>query len=189
MKPGRHASINGVRTSAAIVTPIEADESLGGRLAELYVRHAPAAIGFAYLLTADKGLAEDLVQEAFIRAGGRFRHIRQVESFDAYLRKTIVNLYRSQLRRRKLERAYLKREAHRVLPETDPAPDQEMRDERRRALQTLPARQRAAIVLRYYEDMSENDAAELMGCSNAALRSLVSRGMSVLRQEMRRQEP
>ena len=78
-----------------------------GRLEELYVRNAPGALRLAYFLTGNRELAEDLVQEAFVRVAGRFRHLRVPDAFDAYLRRTIVNLSTSQLRRAKLERAYV----------------------------------------------------------------------------------
>ena len=80
-----------------------------GRLEDLYVRNAPGALRLAYFLTGNRELAEDLVQEAFVRVAGRFRHLRMPDAFDAYLRRTIVNLYTSQLRRTKLERAYVAR--------------------------------------------------------------------------------
>src|SRR5262249_42709841 len=81
----------------------EQSPSAGG-LAELYERHAGAAIGLAYLLTGDRYHAEDLVQEAFVRVAGRFRHLRDEGAFEGYLRRTVVNLFTSQLRRRRLER-------------------------------------------------------------------------------------
>ena len=95
-----------------------------GRLEDLYVRNAPSALRLAYFLTGSRELAEDLAQEAFVRVAGRLRHLRVPDAFDAYLRRTIVNLYTSQLRRTKLERAYVAR--HGVEPAiahepTDPA--------------------------------------------------------------------
>jgi RNA polymerase sigma-70 factor (sigma-E family) len=155
-----------------------------GGLGELYARHAGAAVGLAYLLTGDPHLAEDLVQEAFVRLAGRFRHLREAAAFEAYLRRTVVNLFTSQLRRRRLERAYLRREANRPVaaPEN---PDVEARDELWQALQRLPERQRAAVVLRYYEDLPEREVAATLRCSNAAAKSLVARGMQALRQEIR----
>ena len=62
------------------------------RLSELYVRHAPEGIRLAYLLTGDRALAEDLVQEAFARFVGRLGHLRHPDAFASYLRSTIVNL-------------------------------------------------------------------------------------------------
>jgi RNA polymerase sigma-70 factor (sigma-E family) len=155
----------------------------GGGLAELYERHAGAAVGLAYLLTGDRYLAEDLVQEAFVRVAGRFRHLRDEGAFEAYLRRTVVNLFTSQLRRRRLERAYLQREASRP-PAAHEDPDVAGRDELWKAVQRLPERQRAAVVLRYYEDRSEREVATTMGCSNAAAKSLIQRGMQALRADV-----
>src|SRR5919106_5731921 len=83
-------------------------------LAELYVRHVPAANRLAFLLTGDRVQAEDLVQDAFVRCVGRFGHLRAHEAFDAYLRRTIVNLHTSRLRRVRVEREFLAKEAGRV---------------------------------------------------------------------------
>lgn len=66
-------------------------------LADLYVRHVPAANRLAFLLTGDRTHAEDLVHDAFVRCVGRFGHLRAHEAFDAYLRRTIVNLHTSGL--------------------------------------------------------------------------------------------
>jgi RNA polymerase sigma-70 factor (sigma-E family) len=154
-----------------------------GGLGELYARHAGAATGLAYLLTGDRFLAEDLAQEAFVRLAGRFRHLRDAGAFEAYLRRTVVNLFTSQLRRRRLERAFLKREAARVEPRHED-PDIASRDELWSAVQRLPERQRAAVVLRYYEDLSEREVALTMGCSGAAAKSLIARGMQALRADV-----
>jgi RNA polymerase sigma-70 factor (sigma-E family) len=149
-------------------------------LGELYERHAPAAGRLAYLLTGDHALAEDLVQEAFVRVVGRFRHLRVPDAFETYLRRTIVNLHASQLRRRRLERAHLEREKARRR-ESSSMPDVGVREELWRALLQLPARQRAAIVLRFYEDLSERETAEALGCSANAAKSLIARAMQTLR--------
>ena len=158
-------------------------EPRDGGLGELYARHAGAAVGLAYLLTGDRFLAEDLAQEAFVRLAGRFRHLRDAGAFEAYLRRTVVNLFTSQLRRRRLERAYLKREAARSEPRHED-PDITGRDELWTAVQRLPERQRAAVVLRYYEDLSEREVATTIGCSAAAAKSLIARGMQALRADM-----
>jgi RNA polymerase sigma-70 factor (sigma-E family) len=157
----------------------------GGRLGELYAAHAPDATRLAYLLTGDRALAEDLVHEAFVRLFGRFRDLRNPDAFASYLRTAVVNLARSHFRRRKVERVYLEREGRRP----DPVPAeaggrQEMWD----ALQRLRPRQRAAIVLRYYEDLTEAQAAEILGCAVGTVKSLVSRGIDRLREELRGSE-
>jgi len=159
-----------------------------GRLEELYVRHAPAATRLAYFLTGDRELAQDLVQDAFVKVAGRFRHLRMPDAFDAYLRRTIVNLFTSHLRRLRLERAELRRErSETALEHRDRDPAE--RDAMWRALQRLPVRQRAAVVLRFYEDLSEREAAEVLGCSPGALNALVARAMTNLRNEMGDEEP
>src|SRR5439155_24668868 len=96
----------------------------GGRLAQLYARHASEAIRLAYLLTGDRGLAEDLVQDAFVRLAGRFLDFRDPDGFAHYLRRTVVNLSNSWYRRRRVERPYLEREGvgpHHIVPAPDPA--------------------------------------------------------------------
>jgi RNA polymerase sigma-70 factor (sigma-E family) len=151
------------------------------RLEELYVRNAPWALRTAYFLTGDPDLAEDLVQEAFVRVAGRFGHLRKPDAFPGYLRRTIVNLFTSQLRRRALEREWLRRqEGEAVLFMGVPEPS----DDLWRALATLPARQRAAVVLRYYEDLPEREAAAVLGCSTGAFHQLVIRATTALRQQL-----
>ena len=123
------------------------------------------------------------MQEAFIRVAGRFRHLRVPDAFDAYLRRTVVNLYTSHLRRTKLERAYVG--THGV--ERHIAPGAQRPGSARRALAsaaTLPERQRAAIVLRFYEDLSEQQSAAILDCSPGALNQLVVRGMTTLREQI-----
>jgi RNA polymerase sigma-70 factor (sigma-E family) len=157
-------------------------------LAELYLRFAPSALRFAFFLTGDREVARDLVQDAFVRVAGRFAHLRSLGGFEAYLRRTIVNLHTSRLRRLRTERAYLERERGRAPAgpaETDPL-------ERQRlwlALRELPPRQRAAVVLRYYEDLSEVEAAEVLGCSPGALNQLVVRAMATLRTTLGDEDP
>jgi RNA polymerase sigma-70 factor (sigma-E family) len=150
----------------------------GGVLSELYVRYAPEALRLAYLLTGDRGMAEDLVQDAFVRLAGRMLHLRSPGGFPAYLRKIVVNLVRSQRRRRRIEVRLAER--RQPSPFFD-APDISDRDLMRSALMALPVRQRTAVVLRYYEDLSEAQTAELMRCRSGAVKSLVARGINTLR--------
>jgi RNA polymerase sigma-70 factor (sigma-E family) len=158
-------------------------EATAHGLDELYVRHAPAAFRTAYFLTGDRDLAEDLVQDAFVRVAGRFRHLRAPQAFDAYLRRTIVNLFTSHLRRLRLEREELRRRASEVQPLIDHL-DPPVDDELWSRVRTLPERQRAAIVLRFYEDLSERETAEILGCSAGAVNSLVAHAMATLRGQM-----
>lgn len=154
-----------------------------GSLGDLYVRHAPDGIRLAFLLTGDRALAEDLVQEAFARLVGRLRHLRDPGAFGAYLRRTIVNLATSHLRHRQVERAYLQRLSRTpVVAQTNP--NEELDEMMHDALVGLPQRQCAAIVLRFYEDLSDMQTAEILRCSRGTVRSLVSRGMKTLRSQL-----
>jgi RNA polymerase sigma-70 factor (sigma-E family) len=155
----------------------------GGRLADLYEQHASEATRLAYLLTGDRSLAEDLVQDAFVRLAGRFLDLRDAEGFAHYLRRTMVNLTNSWYRRRKVERAYLERQSSRVSGH-QAAPDIAERDELWRGLQRLNVKQRTAIVLRFYLDLSEEQTADSMSIPRGTVKSLVSRGIATMRQQM-----
>jgi RNA polymerase sigma-70 factor (sigma-E family) len=159
-------------------------EPMSGSLEDLYLRHAAGAVRLAFLLTGDRDLAQDVVQDAFVRVAGRFRHLRRPDAFEAYLRRAVVNLCASHHRRTRVARAYLERQRHAPEPVIY-APDVGIRDQLRAALRTLPMRQRAAVVLRYYEDLPEQRVAEMLGCSIPAARSLVARAMESLRDSIR----
>ncbi len=164
---------------------VELDRSdRAAALADLYAAYAPEAIRLAYLLTGDRFLAEDLVQDAFVRVTGRFQHLRDPRSFEGYLRRTVVNLLRNHWRRRGVERKYLARERSSKSLEWTSPPNTEEQDALWTALQQLPHRQRAAVTLRYYEDMSEQQVSDVLGCSAQAAKSLVARGMESLRAQM-----
>ena len=150
-----------------------------GMLSELYVAYAPDGIRLAFLLTGDRALAEDLVQDAFVRLVGRLRHLREPNAFWPYLRRTIVNLATSHFRHGRVERAHLERLA--AAPTTVANDNDELDEAMHNVLLGLPQRQRAAIVLRFYEDLSDVQTAAVLGCSPGTVRSLVSRGMKTLR--------
>jgi|SRR5688572_12484026 RNA polymerase sigma-70 factor (sigma-E family) len=160
-----------------------ADEGIEhGSLSELYVAYAPDGIRLAFLLTGDRALAEDLVQDAFVRIVGRLRHLREPNAFWTYLRRTIVNLATSHFRHGRVERAYLDRLA--AAPAALANDHDELDETMHRVLLGLPQRQRAAIVLRFYEDLSDVQTAAVLGCSPGTVRSLVSRGIKTLREGM-----
>ena len=160
-----------------------------GRLGELYERHADGAVRLAYLLTGDRALAEDLVQDAFVRLAGRLAHLRDPGAFEAYLRRTVVNLSNSHFRRRGVERAYLQRERAAGTGTVSGAERSvEDRQDLWRAMGRLSGRQRAALVLRFYEDLSERQVAEILRCRPGTVKSLVSRGLEELRGEVKRDD-
>lgn len=150
-------------------------------LAELYRLHSPAALRLAYVLVADNDQAEDLVHEAFLRLFGRYRDLRDSDHFEAYLRRTIINLSKNHHRRAAYERAFL----HRSSTQQTGAEEPTGRDELSQALMCLPERQRAAMALRYLEDLSEQQTADAMDTTVAAVKSLTQRGSTALRKHLR----
>lgn len=149
-------------------------------LTELYRTYSPGALRLAYLLTGERELAQDLVQDAFVRLFSRYRDLRDVDHFEAYLRRTVVNLSRDQHRRHSRERVHLSRVSTKEPTLETRGPN----DELRRALMELPERQRAAIALRYLEDLSEQQTADAMNTSVSAVKSLTQRGTQALRQHL-----
>ncbi len=149
---------------------------------DLYRAHAPGALRLAYLLTGEIESAHDLMQDAFVKMLARPHVLLRDEAFGAYLRVTIVNLSRSRWRRMRLEQRWARGLPQEPPPEAD---GYEQRDLLRRALQTLPERQRVAIVLRYFEDLTEQETADAMGTSVPAIKSLVQRGMETLRTHLK----
>jgi RNA polymerase sigma-70 factor (sigma-E family) len=168
-------------TTTVSETHAPAERAAGG-LEELYRRHADDALRLAYLLTGDRALAEDLVQDAFVRVLGRFHDVRNREAFWWYLRRTIVNVSNSHFRHRRVERAWLQRQ--RPDPAAPPGPDVAERERVRAALMTLGPKPRAAVVLRYFEDLSEAETAEMLGIPVGTVKSTVSRGLDRLREEL-----
>lgn len=154
-------------------------------LHSLYEAHAPEALTLALLLTRDRALAEDIVQEAFVRVCRRLVDLRDPGAFPAYLRRTVVNLTRSHFRRGRLER--------RSLQKLSAAPHEDSGSEMSghmpsgalwEGLSQLPYRQRAALVLRFCEDLSEREVADTLGTTEKAVRSLVGRGLNALRGQL-----
>lgn len=158
------------------------------RVGELYAAHAPQAGRLAYLLTGDPDLAQDLAQEGFARLITRLRSLRNPDAVEAYLRRSVINLARKHWRRMGRERAYLRREGPAVTRRVIDQPDLSERDALWRGLDRLPYRQRAALVLRFFEDLSERQTAEALGCARGTVKSLVSRGLEKLREEIRGEE-
>lgn len=150
------------------------------RVTELYRAHLPGATRLAYLLTGDRAAAEDVAQEAFLRVASRLGALRDERAFGAYLHRAVVNRVRNRARRLTLERTHLR-------PAPEPVvelPDVATRDRLWQALQRLPHRQRAALVLRFYLDLSEADTAARLGCRPGTVKSSVARGLAALRTDL-----
>ncbi|MDO8390851.1 MAG: sigma-70 family RNA polymerase sigma factor [Actinomycetota bacterium] len=139
-------------------------------LDDLYRNHAVALTRLAHVITGSNAVAQELVHEAFIR----YTRARDVREPAAYLRTILVNLARSEERR-----------SSRPLPRPAQARFEEPSiDETWQAVQRLPEKYRTALALRYYADMSEAQMAEHLGCRPGTVKSLVSRGLDLLRKEL-----
>ena len=139
-----------------------------------------ALLRTAYLLTGDRGEAEDLVQTALVRVHRNWHRIERRDAPAVYTRRVLVNLNASIWRRR----LRMREQPTEDLPERagpDAADAHALRDELRRACLRLPPRQRAVLVLRYFEDLSEADTALTLGISVGAVKSQTSRGLDKLR--------
>jgi RNA polymerase sigma-70 factor (sigma-E family) len=133
----------------------------------------------AYLLTGNRADAEDLLQAALAKTYLAWRRIEDFSSLDGYVRRAMVNTHISWWRRRRVEE-YPTDEIP-DQPVEDHVGDSEMHDSLSRALRRLPERMRAAVVLRYYEDMSEAEIAGVLGVSLGTVKSTVSRAVAKLR--------
>lgn len=136
----------------------------------------------AYLLTGSQQDAEDLTQEALVRIVGRWRKVSRADDPVAYANRVLVNVFLSGR-----ERRWRGEVPHAALPEVEGDAAYvrvDDRDRLRRALLALPPRQRAAVVLRHYEQRTEAETASLMGCSVGTVKSLTSRGLAGLRRGM-----
>jgi RNA polymerase sigma-70 factor (sigma-E family) len=142
---------------------------------ELYEDQFPSMVRLAVALTGSEALAEDLVQDAFVRVHA---HWERVVTPTAYLRRAVVNACRSSQRRQARER-------ERALAAVEPSVELGA-DELFDALERLPYRQRAAIVLRFYEGLPDADVAEALGCRVGTVASLVHRGLGDLRKVIER---
>jgi len=146
---------------------------------EYVATRAPSLLRLAGVLAGDRHLAEDVVQEALVRAGQRWEHIEALGAPDAYVRRMVVNEYLSW--RRKWSRQVSRPEValDRTVP--DPADRIVQRDDLAERIGRLPARQRAAIVLRFYDDLPNAAIADVLGCSVGTVRSHISHALSALR--------
>ena len=151
-------------------TTASTEDPASGTFEVIYRMHYPAMMRLGFLLTGSNEVAEDLVHDVFLRARGHL----PLNHPASYLRAAVVNACRSHHRRTALAR----RHAPQPTPLVMPRELVEFRD----VLLGLPIRQRAAVVLRYYCDLSDAQIAGLLDCRPATVRSLVQRGLANLRE-------
>jgi RNA polymerase sigma-70 factor (sigma-E family) len=156
-----------------------------GQLSSLYLLHYRSLVRLAALLLDETSAAEDVVQEAFckIAAGSRLARLRDPDAALGYIRTTVLNLARSSLRRRLVATRYapLVHRRDRVEDDTVASVDRAVVV---MAMRTLPRRQREAVALRYYADLTEAQAAAVMGVSTGAVKAYTSRGLDRLAQQL-----
>ena len=150
---------------------------------EFAAARLPAVLAFAAVLTGQRATAEDIAQEVLIRAYARWDTIGRLDRPEFYVRKMVLNEFLSWRRR-----------SWRLIPAGDTAAARESTSDHadqyaeRSALLAeigkLPRRQRAVLVLRYYEDRSDAEIAELLGCQPGTVRAYASRALAALRIEM-----
>jgi RNA polymerase sigma-70 factor (sigma-E family) len=145
--------------------------------AEFVTRWSPALLRVAFLLTSDRGEAEDLLQTALLKTHRHWGRLSDREAAYAYVRRVLITTHTSWRRRRRVTEVLL-----------DQVPDvvtgEHSGPEVGRALQALdqlPPRMRAVVVLRWYEGLSEAETAEALGCSLGSVKSQASRGLARLR--------
>jgi RNA polymerase sigma-70 factor (sigma-E family) len=133
----------------------------------------------AWLLTGDAHLAEDLLQTVLARVWPKWQRLAD-ESPEAYVRKALVHTYASWWRRR-----WRGEVPHAELPDraapSDPFADVDLEQTLASAIRALPVRQRAVVVLRYFEDLSVAETAEVLGCSEGTVKSQASKALHSLR--------
>jgi RNA polymerase sigma-70 factor (sigma-E family) len=139
----------------------------------------PSLYRYAYLLTGNHADAEDLAQQTLVKAHRSWSRVESADSPAAYLRRMVTNTYLSQRRPQKRRLEVLTA----APPEPGPTPVGGIED--RLTLwphvKSLPPRQRAVVVLRYYEQLSEQEIAEVLGCSRGTVKSTAHHALNALR--------
>jgi RNA polymerase sigma-70 factor (sigma-E family) len=164
-------------TASMMAVSWDADQAVTA----LYSANYRSLVRLATLLVRDIATAEEVVQDAFIAMHRGWQRLRDPDKALAYLRQSVVNRARSVLR----HRAVVEKHAPKALPDAPSAESGAIGEYERtaviKALSTLPTRQREAIVLRYYSDLSEAEIAHAMGISRGAVKSHTARAMTALR--------
>lgn len=143
-----------------------------------------ALLRYAVMLTGDPASAQDLVQETMVRAQLHWRKVVASDSPDGYVRRILTNQFIEQRRGSWWRRVLLWAEPDETAVAFDHADESAERDRIWSLLAGLPRRQRAALVLRYYEDLPDQEIADILGCAVGTVRSSISRGLGALRAEL-----
>lgn len=171
---------------AALVRRCQAGDKEAFRM--LVEQYRRVLFGTAYLMTRDRGLAEDAVQEALIQMWKHMPSLRLHGSFKAWLVRIVVNEIKQQLRKKRVPTVPLE-QASEVADDLDVTETAMVRDEERQhlrqALKLLPLEQREALVLRYYSDLTVPEIAAVMGQHEGTIKSRLSRALDRLGEILR----
>ncbi len=166
------------RVAGAEMRTVELREESAG-FADFFASQQRKALRLAYLLTGDGDLAEEVVAEVFVRMYSKWQR-GTIDDPAAYLRRALINHVNSTFRRFEVRRRLDPLNGSQLASAADSGVDD--RDSVQRALLMLPVRQRAAVALRYLEDLSEAQTADALGVSVGTVKSQVSRGLDRMRE-------
>ena len=165
---------------------------------ELVLRHQRSVVNIAFRITGDRQEAEDIAQEVFLRVYRAAKGYRPETKFSTYLYKITLNLSLNQIRRAKviLTRFLSGEQDSQREGETSPGTEaftdtpltsmekEEVKKAVRKAIRSLPKRQRLAIILSQYQELSYQEISEILGCSPKAVERLIHRGKNQLKKEL-----
>jgi RNA polymerase sigma-70 factor (sigma-E family) len=166
-----------ISASSPAAVPVAADDR-DERIQALFEQNYRGLSRLAYLIVGDSVQAEEIVMDAFLRTFASWRRIRDLDRADAYLRRAVVNLSRTRVRRKRTE--------ERSAPTGGVATtgwNVESHEAARQiwdAVRSLPHRQRAAVILRYYQDLPEAEIAAALKCSVGTVKSQLSKARASL---------
>lgn len=153
---------------------------------EFAVRELPGLLRYAVMLTGESELAQDLVQDVLVKAHSQWRRVAAADHPRLYVKKMVTRAYLSWRRRWAVRHIVLASAGQRL--DGEPVRDHALsivdRDDVWRRLAGLPARQRAVLVLRYYERLTDPEIATMLGCSAGTVRGYASRALATLRLEL-----
>ncbi|WP_162907145.1 SigE family RNA polymerase sigma factor [Allorhizocola rhizosphaerae] len=151
---------------------------------EFAAARMPALLRYAVLLAGDRELARDIVQEVLTRALLRWRRIRTLDEPYAYVRAMVTNEFLSLRRRKAIRTVPLGQHEPDVVSSADTAGQFGEHQAMWQLLATLPRQQRAVLVLRYYEGLSDEEIARVLGCRPGTVRGYASRALATLRVDL-----
>ena len=174
--------VAGIKQRAEVGTTSSMTKEHAREFEVLFDRHYRSLRGLAFVMLGDAARAEEIVSEAYLKAFGGWGRMRRMDHPQAYLRQIVVNLCRSKFRREKVE-LRVNALVHRS-GEAEWQPSAELRLDLWAAVRKLPERQRACVVLRYLEDMTEREIADALECSVGTVKSQLSKARTKLEREL-----